>query len=288
MNNVVIRLSSLGDIILAGSITKTLGSVCFITEAKYTAVASQLIGVSSVFTPEDRLPLQAARVIDLQGNQRSRKIARSIKGTRQRIRKPRWQHWQRIVWKRNISLSTIPERYAAAAMCNVASKPWIEIEHSGNALLLCPGAAHPTKCWPPEYFASIASRWPHTVFLVGSVDERDLLQNIVAQSTGEVKIIAEQGFEQTFQAISRSCIAIGNDTGLMHAAAATGLPVIMIFGPTSSRDGFWCHDGSAMELPLFCRPCSRFGGVICPMGDHACLQELEPDIIWNELEKYIS
>ncbi len=65
---------------------------------------------------------------------------------------------------------------------------------------------------------------------------------------------------------------LGNE---VHLCAAAGMPVVGLFGPTTSRDGFWVHRGEAVELDLSCRPCSRFGGPRCPVGDHACLREID-------------
>ena len=45
-------------------------------------------------------------------------------------------------------------------------------------------------------------------------------------------------------------------------------PVVGLFGPTTSADGFFSYGGRAVELDLACRPCSRFGGPVCPVGDH--------------------
>ena len=56
--------------------------------------------------------------------------------------------------------------------------------------------------------------------------------------------------------------------------------MVGVFGPTTSIDGFFAPSGPgeapalAVELPLGCRPCSRYGGPRCPVGDHACMRDL--------------
>ena len=87
--------------------------------------------------------------------------------------------------------------------------------------------------------------------------------------------MCEQGFTKTFEAMNGAFAMVAGDTGLLHLAAAVGLPVVGLFGPTTSADGFWCHEGVALELPLTCRPCSRFGGARCPMGEHLCMRGIE-------------
>ena len=92
---------------------------------------------------------------------------------------------------------------------------------------------------------------------------------------GAVLVDTNRGDLETLDAMNGAFAMVAGDTGLLHLAAAVGLPVVGLFGPTTSTDGFWCHDGVALELPLACRPCSRFGGARCPMGDHLCLQGIE-------------
>jgi ADP-heptose:LPS heptosyltransferase len=287
MNSIVIRLSSLGDVVLAGAITASMAPVTFITKKQYQPIAARLSGVSKVLSPTDPLPVKAPCVIDLQGNFKSRKIAKSIDAPIHSITKPRWSQWQRIIWKSNRILPTIPERYAAAAKCNISNKPWINLPRNGKKLCICPCSHHKTKRWPLRYYVSIIQHWPHDVVLLGSANERSILEEIRDKSAKPVSIVAENGFDKTFEALQASCLVIGNDTGIVHIAAAMDIPVIMLFGPTTSTDGFWCHDGIALELPMYCRPCSRFGGSICPFDDHACLENITPKMVWQAAQRYL-
>jgi len=287
MTTVVIRLSSLGDIVLAGAVTKSLTEVTFITKERYRSVAQRLIGVERVLTPDDPLPSTARCIIDLQGNYQSKMISSSIKGPQNVIRKHRWRQWQQIVIKRKITIPRVIDNYAKTAGCSVATKPWIPRKILGPGLILCPGSQHRTKCWPSQYYAALAERWPHTVYALGSKKEAPLLNKIAGSCQKPITVIGEDGFERSFDAIDKSCIAVGNDSGLMHLCAASNIPVLMLFGPTTSAGGFWCHDGFALENPLFCRPCSRFGGSVCPIGDHACMTLLEPTEVWEKLEGFL-
>ena len=74
---------------------------------------------------------------------------------------------------------------------------------------------------------------------------------------------------------------------LMQKALSAGIPVVGIFGPTTSADGFWCHAGEAVELPLPCRPCSRHGGPSCPFGDHRCMVDLDADRVWDAVVRVL-
>ena len=103
----------------------------------------------------------------------------------------------------------------------------------------------------------------------------------IAQSEDE--LLVENGFAGTIAAMGRGRKAIGSDSGLTHLAAAAGIPTVVLLGPTTVQDGFWSHALGTASVPLSCRPCSRFGGAICPIGDHACMEDLTADMAWRAL-----
>jgi len=120
--------------------------------------------------------------------------------------------------------------------------------------------------------------------LLGSNDQTQALEQIAAQVGPHAQIVNEDGYDATFKAIKTGRIAVGGDTGLVHLAAASGIPTVGLFGPTTSNDGFWTKAGVAIEVDLPCRPCSRHGGRSCPFNDHLCLEAIEVDRVWNTIE----
>ena len=72
-------------------------------------------------------------------------------------------------------------------------------------------------------------------------------------------------------------VAISNDSGLMHIAAAIGTPTMGIFGPTSPY--LWAPlNGLAATVlqtkaVLPCQPCQR---TVCTMNDHRCMRDIDP------------
>src|SRR5207249_4059822 len=83
-------------------------------------------------------------------------------------------------------------------------------------------------------------------------------------------------------AIQGAAAIVCNDSAPMHIAQALAIPLVAIFGPTSPTQGFGPRFAPAVvvqEEQLTCRPCCRHGGVACPLGTHACMQELGADRI---------
>lgn len=284
MSTLVIRFSSLGDVVLAGAVTGALAPVSLLTRRAWAEVAALLPGVSRVLVWEDRPDLRGFdRVVDLHASPRSRLVTATLRAPVSRVARHDLRRRLRVAFKVSDPPPLVIERYAAAAGVSPAPPPWIPLPVAPkDALALVPGAAHATKRWSPARFAELGRRWEGPVLVLGGPEEQPLTRE-VAQAIGpRAEAIAERGFQHTLGALARARLLVAGDTGLLHLGAAAGLPVLGLFGPTTSRDGFWCWDGRglALERPLSCRPCSRHGGPTCLIGDHLCLEEIAVDDAW--------
>jgi heptosyltransferase II len=271
MTTLVVRFSSFGDVVLAGAVTGALAPVRFLTLRRYVPVAASLPGVVEAIAWEDRKPLgKIDRVVDLHASMRSRHIV-GVETSRVR----RYDLRRRL----RVALKTAPaprviDRYAEAAGVAVAPKPWIAIEGPRDALLLCPGSQHATKRWPAARFAELGREWDGSVVVLGGPGESSLVEEVAA-AIPNATCVADAPFPAVLEAVGRARVAVAGDTGLLHLCGAAGVPVVALFGPTTSADGFWCHEGTVLESTLPCRPCSRHGRASCPMRDHLCLRSLD-------------
>lgn len=293
MSTLVIRLSSLGDVVLAGAVTGPLAPVSLLTRAAWAPVAARLPGVARVLIWEEMPSLAGFdRVVDLHASPRSRLAALRAGAPVSRVRRYDLLRRARVAFKVQARPPTVIARYAEAAGVEPAPAPWIRLERVAkpDTLVLVPGAAHATKRWPAARFVALGARWPGPVTVLGSWSERALALAIVDALGPSATAVCERGFDQSFSALGEAAALVGGDTGLLHLAAACGVPVLGLFGPTTSQDGFWCWDaaGRAVELPLSCRPCSRHGSDRCPIGDHRCLAELSPEAVWAQLEQLLA
>lgn len=113
----------------------------------------------------------------------------------------------------------------------------------GRVLAIHPGGAmlDGLKRWPAERFAEVADalseRWGARVVLVGGPDEKELVEAVAShmtipaiQAAGAVSLLA------TFALLAEADLFIGNDSGLLHAAAALGAPYVGIYGPTAATN----------------------------------------------------
>lgn len=290
----MIRFSSLGDVVLAGAVTGALAPVSFLTRAAWREVAAALPGVAEVLVWEERPKIRGFdRIIDLHASLRSRTLTALRSGRVARVARYDLRRRLRVAFKQGDPPPTVVERYAAAAGVHPAEPPWLA-EGDGrprDALLLCPGASQATKRWPSERFAEIGRRWIGPLFVLGGPEDRALTGEIAEAIGPRAEAVAERGFTRTLALLPRAQLALAGDTGLMHLGGAAGVPVLALFGPTTSADGFWCWEGpgrgKALEAPLGCRPCSLHGGSTCPIGDHLCMEQLDLETVWEALQNLV-
>lgn len=145
---------------------------------------------------------------------------------------------------------------------------------------LAPGASYgPAKCWPPERFAAAAERFQHlygaSILLVGTAAERALADRIAASLRRAAINLAGETSTAELAAVLACCqLFVGNDAGAMHVAAAVGLPVVAIFGPTDPEaTGPVSPHWRLVQHRVSCSPCFlRY----CPI-DHRCMRGVSVD-----------
>lgn len=147
---------------------------------------------------------------------------------------------------------------------------------SGAAVALAPGSVGVSKRWTyyPEAARLLAERGLE-VWVVGGPGEKGLAQEIVAAGGPDVRDLTGNDLRNGVLAMAAAGIAISNDSGLMHIAAALGTPTMGIFGPTSPY--LWAPlNGLAATVVqdkgvLSCQPCQS---TICRMNDHSCMRDI--------------
>lgn len=113
-------------------------------------------------------------------------------------------------------------------------------------LAVAPGASSPEKRWPPDRFTAMINRLTESravgsalaVVLFGAADERSLVESVrgrLRERPGvapPLAVLGEARLPTVAAILERARLYIGNDSGLMHLAAASGAPTVGLFGPT--------------------------------------------------------
>ncbi|QEL14549.1 lipopolysaccharide heptosyltransferase II [Limnoglobus roseus] len=146
------------------------------------------------------------------------------------------------------------------------------------------GAFGASKHWPTNQFAEVAKRFADqrstaVVVLCGPAEREEA--NRIAEQSGRANVISLAGSDLsiglTKAVVRRLSLLVTTDSGPRHFAAAFGVPVVSLFGPTHIA---WTetHFAKAVHLQnkLPCGPCQQR---ICPLGHHQCMTSLsETDV----------
>jgi heptosyltransferase-2 len=148
---------------------------------------------------------------------------------------------------------------------------------------IAPGASYgAAKCWPPERFAHLADRLitecSADVIFFGTPGEREIADRIRSSMKSRAISLVGETPMRDLAALFSSCSAfIGNDSGAMHVAAAAGLPVIGIFGPTDpAGTAPVTEQFTLIRETVSCSPCFLRR---CPV-DHRCMERIPVDSVF--------
>jgi heptosyltransferase-2 len=142
-----------------------------------------------------------------------------------------------------------------------------------------PGAVGPSKRWPTGYYAEAACRLVaegFSVWVLGGPSETALAAEIAARSE-RVRDLTGADLRNAILALAAADVAVSNDSGLLHVAAALGTPSIGIFGPTSPWHWAPLNPLAAVietKTTVECRPCHK---PTCRYGHHRCMREIPAD-----------
>ena len=165
----------------------------------------------------------------------------------------------------------------------------------GGYVVFAPGAEFgPAKRWPARHFAELASKLDLPVVLLGSAKEAALCDEIAmpvnAVQAGKcLNLAGKTSLPQALSLIAASRSIVSNDSGLMHVAAALGVPQVAIFGassplhtpPLNDRASvLWLKNDPAYQPPLDCAPCFARE---CPLGHTRCLNDIGAERVLQTL-----
>jgi heptosyltransferase-2 len=156
----------------------------------------------------------------------------------------------------------------------------LQLDPAMPAVGIMPGAEYgPAKQWPPEYYADLIAKLAergYQAWLFGSKKDHPVAEKII-QLAGDrgINICGKTTIPDVIDLIAATRLAISNDSGLMHVAAAVGCPVVAIYGSSDPLFTPPLSDkGIVMYLGIECSPCFQRQ---CPYGHYRCLREITVD-----------
>jgi heptosyltransferase-2 len=310
----VVRLSSLGDIILTTPVIRALknqfpeSEIDFLLRKNFRDVYENNPYINNLFYFEEIgdnfFEQNYDWVVDLQNNLRSKKIREKFDAEIFTYKKPSVKKFLLVNFKINKlrPVKSIPQRYAESVPNLELDESGLELfipenilpqlENNGKYIGFCPGSRHFTKMWLPEYFVELGkllSDAGFTIVLFGGKDDKNICAEISEQIPSSINLCNDNNLLQTAKDMTLCDAVVCNDSGLMHAAAAVQTPVAALFGSTVKEFGFAPYGVKNLILEnnsLSCRPCSHIGKAKCPKGHFNCMKSLTPELVFEELKNF--
>jgi heptosyltransferase-2 len=190
---------------------------------------------------------------------------------------------------RRLELATTPDDERAAD----AAWSALELPEGRNVVVFNSGGAFgAAKLWPNEYFAELARRIvAHTdcsVLMLCGPAEREVARDVIARvGRSRVVSLAEQppSIGLSKACVKRARLMVTTDSGPRHFAAAFGVPVVGLFGPTHIEWAENYFDRAVhLQHKLPCGPCQQR---TCPLGTHQCMRDLTPEEAWVTVRRLL-
>lgn len=318
----VIRLSSLGDVILTTPILRAIkkkypaANIDFVVKEQYRMVVENNPYLRKVFPlfynkknfKELRKELKKNNydlVLDLQNNFRSRRLTSYTKAKVFRFNKLSLEKFLLVQFKINKlkNKGLITERYAEAF-------PDLELDNDGAEIFIpgnikpringdkkyigfCPGSRHATKIWSSGYFIELGNKLAeegYTILLFGGKEDEHLCISLQHHIKDSIDLSTNNNLYQMASEMTFCSVIVSNDSGLMHAASAMKVPIVTIFGSSVKEFGFTPYKSNFILVEnnnISCRPCSHIGRDKCPQGHFNCLEEITPQMVYDSIKKII-
>ena len=273
MKILVVRFSSIGDIVLTSSVVRCLkeqlpnSEIHFLTKVAFKSVLEHNPNIDKVVTIQSSIKEVTSELkqekydhmVDLHNNLRTRSLAMRLRRPTTRFPKLNWKKWKLVKFKTNSMPDVhVVERYfEAVGTLGVTSdgkrgdfiipeSEEIDIRGSfgfeaGGFIALVIGAKFGTKQLPIDKLVELIDLSKEPVILIGGPDDKELGEQIVSKadhpntfnSCGKYSILGSASI------LKQSRVVVSNDTGMMHIAACFDVPIVSIWGNTVPELGMY-------------------------------------------------
>jgi len=192
---------------------------------------------------------------------------------------------------------------AGAAEAVDARLAELGVRPDDEIVVLHVSAGNPFRRWPLDAFALLVAMLAHDhprrrIIVISGPSEADAAARVIAQArthadAGERDRVLAAGtftLDEHRALMDRAALYIGGDSGPMHIASTSTVPIVGLYGPTLPvrsepwRAPQWPSEAAQID-GLACRPCDQR---ICVHGDFRCLTWLAPEQVFDAAERAIA
>lgn len=326
MKFLIIRFSSIGDIVLTTPVVRCLkkqvpGSVIhFLTKKSFSSILEFNPYIDQVhFLEEDMDALlnqlkheKFDFIIDLHNNLRTIRVKRALKKKSFTFEKLNVQKWLMTNLKWNLLPNIhIVDRYLdtvspLGVVNDGAGLDYFLPEDQAMVFTKLPeifrkgyigivtGAAHATKKIPLDKLIEICKAIDFPIVLLGGREDRETGELLAGLVPGKIfNACGIYSINESACLVKQARVILTPDTGLMHIAAAFKKPIVAVWGNTIPQFGMYPYSGHFsspyinIEVPdLSCRPCSKIGYDSCPKKHFKCMEEQDVAVIVKNIRSF--
>lgn len=326
MKILVIRLSSIGDIILTTPVLKAFKekypgtSIDFLVLDKFKDSIEGVPYIDNVivFNKEKNDGLHNMAkfgkelkkneydyIFDLHSKIRSKVISKNIGVKTFTYRKRSW--WKTLLVKMRLIKykvdNTIVKNYFGAfkdfgieykgedISFAFSEKDETHKEYEGLPVM-APGASKNTKKWTKEGFGELANliyeKYGKETVLIGGKEDEELCNEIDKISGGHtINMAGKLSLKESGALLSRASFLVTNDSGPFHIARGVKCKTFVIFGPTSPEMFDFGNNTVLIDKNIKCSPCSLHGDKECPKGHFNCMRQITGKEVFETIENSV-
>ncbi len=316
----VVRFSSIGDVVLTTPILRTLKNqlqdveVHFLTKKVNEVIIASNPNVDRVFTIENQISSVIPNlkrenydfIVDLHHNIRTARLKLSLAKPSNSFPKLNLRKLLLTQFKINKmpKVHVVDRYFKAVKTLGVANdhlgldfiipeKDKVNINDyniPSNYIAFAIGAQFATKRLPIDSMIELINKIDLPIVLLGGESDKEMSESIVKRCSDVVNLVGTLNLNQSASILKQAQKVVSHDTGLMHIAAAFEKPIISIWGNTIPDLGMYPYmpknetNFSIHEVNhLKCRPCSKIGYQTCPKKHFACMTEQDINVISNDV-----
>ena len=153
----------------------------------------------------------------------------------------------------------------------------------------------PLRKWPMDRFVELGRKLLEnssiTIILTGSPEEKDVCEDLALQinPARTVNFAGKTSFKELITLYSISDLLITNDSGPVHFASTTEIPILALFGPETPKIfGPMSPNAKVISLELACSPCvSVFNQKKSSCDDNQCMKQISVQMVVKETQNIL-
>lgn len=310
----IIRFSSIGDIVLTSPIIRSLKkqlnvvNIHYVTKSTFKQILENNPYLDKLYLFDNNISeinklLKAENydlVIDLHNNLRSLRLKFFLNTKNFSFNKLNVRKFFAVNFK---TINVLPKKHIVDRYYDAVKKIGVKNDHQGldyfihekdvinckdlffnniesKFIVLVIGGSYFTKKIPLKKLNEICSNSKLPIVILGGYDEIIIANILLNNHKNIINTCGQYSLNQSASIINQAEWVITSDTGLMHIAAAFNKKIISVWGNTIINFGMSPYlpniNNKLLEISnLKCRPCSKLGFKKCPKGHFKCMNDID-------------